>query len=568
MSIVGYQKFRHLFVAAVYGAWIAVTFLLACCSWLIHGQKLSFNTAHPYYVIWLILSFCILFHILFFLESRHHHAEPGNLITARDREKATNASGLLGGFLIGLPAIIITTLAFVTAFPHFLEALDPRGSHVDLEPHHQESQPITNRDKGFVYLVAVDVSGSAVRTPNDSDLRSVKSFVHLLFEYNSGGGIGYLVRPNDAYAIYAFAGEHQFLAGDSGHPSPFQSTLSRTQLIESFDSHIGDYTKLNARADANTNGIDTSKTDVISILEDLTSKAASIHDQYEHVTAIVFSDFHHDPKTPEAIPEIDNRVRVIMNSARQMNNFQIVGVNMEDKSSYSKGDEDKMSLARDEDLRPLLRTYGEEIWKEMSLEDFKKSSQRERESLLFFNVYREKKNEEPIYLKYQIHPTWRPISSEIRFPDKEAFDHVALDLRTTQDGDGALSKVKIAFGPKDKPFVLGVGVGPPSFKTFARMKSSPEPLEIRLDSVLDVSRSVECDLLVAIPALSEVRSIRLVILPALDEKPMVIFQCSLIFLALSGILLAVRIVVWHFRYYRKHPLSIGEITEEITQPTP
>jgi hypothetical protein len=236
-----------------------------------------------------------------------------------------------------------------------------------------------------------------------------------------------------------------------------------------------------------------------------------------------------------------------MESTRRLGNVQIVGVNM-DRPPKTGRPEIKIRHAN-QDIKPFLNMYGEGIWKEISLQEYTNAADYQRSSMLIFGVYREKKNDQPLYLKYLLYPRWQAIASTIDFPKEDAddFDRVALDLSTPHDGDGALSKVKVAFGSAAKPFVLGVGVGEPSFKNLVRMKSTQEPLELRLDSVLDVSRSVECDLRIAIPARSEVRSMRLVIIPVLGEAAMEIFRYSLYFLAGAGIVLALRIAFGQFQ---------------------
>jgi hypothetical protein len=529
------------FVALLYSVWIVTTLSLILCSWRLHKQVMTIQESYPYFLGWLLLSFLIFIHIVFFFVDLRGGRD---LPHAHDREKALTTSSLFAGFLIAIPAATITILAFVTAFPHFFEALNAKGSDFRLlqEQKAPQASAAKTPKKRFAYLVAVDVSKSALRSRADPELRSIKDFVRLLFSYDSEGRMGNLVRQSDAYAIYAFAGKQELLTDDTGQPTPFQGTLNKSGLPDQFDSEIAKYL---GTGSVTKNDITPAKTDIISFLEYVIAKTTAIHEHYEHVTAIVFSDFRHDPEESATLSEIDERVRSTMENAREMENFQIVGIKM---GEDSRGAEKHSS---GEDVRPFLRTYGENIWRELRLKEFGEANRYERQAMLIFNIYREVKSSQPVYLKYQLHPRWQPIVSTVSFPnDDEAFDKIALALQTPQDGDGAVSKIKVAFGTDRKPFVLGVGVDEPSFKIYPRMKSTNDPLEIRLDSPLDVSRSAEFDLLVAIPAHSEVRSIRLVVLPAIGDIPMKILQGSLLFLALVGILLAIRIIVWQFRAYR------------------
>jgi len=184
-----------------------------------------------------------------------------------------------------------------------------------------------------------------------------------------------------------------------------------------------------------------------------------------------------------------------------------------------------------EDVRPYLANYGSgETWREFGLEQYRRARRHVRRSILVFNVYREKVIAKPMFLKYRLSPQWEAIESGLEIPDDIDHDTVLVGLRASQEGDDALSRVRIEFGKNgDAPFTLGIGVSEPSYEIFERPKSTDNPLPISLQSRLDVSRSVECDLLVGMPNRSIVYSARVIVLPVIGEKASTILVWSLCF---------------------------------------
>ncbi len=521
------RTLTNVIIFPVYVTWMISTCYLANAVQKICRQETAFSDIHGALTWWLCLSFVVLFDLLCILDYRTKKRVDEEPL---GRKRRPTASDLFAGFLLALPAVIITGLGFVTAFPHFLEALNPKGSKIQLIPDPEKAR---HTSKGILYLIAVDVSKSALPKLKSEELKAVKLFTHRLFEKGPENAEP-IVKSNDRYEIYFFAGEQEFLTSNLGSPNPHTPT---NRMLEQFDQQIEIYR--NPGKDKQIK-IKADYTNLLAMLDTLEYRAEVDSKNYDAVTVIIFSDFLHDPEHADPRGTIESNLRGIMEKARGCGNVQIIGVKMEDmdrtEHPESTGDANK-------DIRPFLNMFGEGFWRELSLQEYANATEDKRSSTLIFGIYREKKVDKPLYLKYLLNPRWHAIASTIEFPKDgtKDFDRVRFDLTTSQDGDGALSKVKVAFGSIADPFVLGVGVGKPSSDNLLRTQSTQEPLELRLDSALDVSRSAECDLRIAIPARSEVRSLRLVIIPVLGEAAMEIFKYSLYFLAGAGIILALRI---------------------------
>ncbi|HYH45779.1 MAG TPA: hypothetical protein VEG34_08835, partial [Thermoanaerobaculia bacterium] len=141
--------------------------------------------------------------------------------------------GLLGGFAIALPALVITTLAFITAFPHFFQAIRTKGVTVELVP--PERGIVNNRPKPNAYILAVDLSGSTVQGREDPQLELVEMAVDDLFSKESGGVLADLVQHQDDFGLYVFAGSRRLVI----HPG-MENNLRSTDMPAEFRRAVKD----------------------------------------------------------------------------------------------------------------------------------------------------------------------------------------------------------------------------------------------------------------------------------------------------------------------------------------
>ncbi len=194
-----------------------------------------------------------------------------------------------------------------------------------------------------------------------------------------------------------------------------------------------------------------------------------------------------------------------------------------------------------DDLIPYFRTYGggkdaeAPLWREVALNQYLKEGVNGRWMMLLLNVYREIRHQEPLVLKYPGAPT-QEIQNWIKMPDNYDYKMVYVDLRSSPGGDDTVSNMVIDFPDNAVPFVLdSSGVRASAFSAYRRQGV---PLPIKLNTQLDGSRSVKCDLLIAVPALATVHSVPLTISPPVGDVAAKALHLALRFLSVAVALFA------------------------------
>jgi hypothetical protein len=468
--------------------------------------------------IWMLLNVLVLAQIIF---CSGESSSTSQLRQATRANRRVILVGLIGGFAIALPALVVTTLAFATAFPHFFEALHTTGATVALTTtsisDEEDGPPKAEQGrekahKSNAYILAVDTSGSAIRNQADSQLIRIADVVDDIFLKDQGGVLVKLVQYGDSYGFFKFAGRVRkvFAPGDSSSPSgPEVAEVFREKLFDT----------------GGWRGVGASTTDMSNFLLEIVSKIEPLHDKYEHVTVVLFTDFWHDVNGAQR-DQVEQELSEFVERVSVMGNVHFLSVVME--PYHEKGI----------DTRPIIAAMADrKIWREISLSDYAKVKDlQERRSILLTNLYSEQSEEAPLYLKYLPFDGKVLLPSFLQLPEKDpSYGVIQLGLRA--DEDGPLSRVNLRFEPQDGiPKMLGLGGRLPAFELLDHARGR---MTVYLKSRLDISRSVECDLLVVVPSRALVHVVRIVILPVFGDRPFEIFRWTLLVLALMLVVLGI-----------------------------
>lgn len=518
---------------------LLVLYLCVYCPWFLDTTTDTLEKAQPWINVWMGMTVAVVCYLLFVsrITLRPVKSQRRKRIRLREvhetvKNRRTIFLGLVGGFLTALPALAITILGLIVSVPHFLEGMNDSGTLSALPSSKEASQGVALPTPPVVqpsaYLLAVDLSKSSIANASDGRLLDICGFAETLFSRGADGLLYGLVKESDVYLSFVFAKRQQLMHRSD---EPFLSLRSDDFPVKFCNS----LKEVASQVEVNDEGIGRSKTDIVSFMEAIIARLGTVRSAYSHVTLVVFSDFRQDVDIHSQFA-IKERIRTAMGRAAEIGNVHIVGVKVPDKVTATR--------PSGIDIRPYLNKYGidqsgeQKLWREIDLAEFAAEEDDWRKATLAFSMYQEIRHNKTLYLKYQIAPAWRSIQSRLKFPEEDSYDQVLLGLRASRDGDDALSRVRIAFGdPRENPFVLGEGVREPSFEIYERPKSAPTELPVTLFSRLDVSRSVECDLLVAVPATATVYAIRLIVVPTMGRLPFDILRSALSFAAIMLVLL-------------------------------
>jgi len=498
-------------------AWAGVACWLCCRGpWFSPGHIETSSSYSKLMISWLVMTLGVLFYVIFCARtlhagSVHDQTDPQGKAYTDLINRRVITLGLVGGFSVALPALAFTIIGLVAAIPHFTAGLS--ANDVGYPPEVFEIKPMEK--EASAYFIGVDISGSNIKSYEDHRVAQVCDMVSGLFSQDRDGAR--IIKAEDDFRPFVFAGTREILFYSEG------GVFDKNSLSQKFCSEL--------TARLCEGGRNTASTDIVSFLDYVRGWAESKRANFKQITILIFSDFMQDQPIGDH-EKVESSVANFMSFIRQVDGVRLVGISM-------RGDE---KVRTGIDVLPYLEKYGigrdpdTRIWRELSLDTYLAGSPDARRAMLLFNVYREVRHPEPLYLKYQVEPTWKGIETRLKMPDNSDHRLVYLGLRASQDGDGALSKVKVAFMDNADPFVLGIGgVRNPGFGAYRRQGV---PLPIRLDSKLDVSRSVECDLLIAVPASGTVHLVRLVMLPVVGEIAAKTLRWALRFLAVAIILFA------------------------------
>lgn len=507
------QAVRRIIGIILFVPWIYCAYeIFIQCPWLNGGPTIDLDAFWASTERWTYLTLGVIVYVIFVADTsalRTAEWRRDDVDHADTSNRRVILLGLIGGFAIALPALSITLLAFVTAYPHFIEALRG-GAHDPSRPAYlvgkQRVELKTAESRlGSAYVLGIDVSHSVIRNKKEEELVQINTLIGLLFSPDPDRVLASLIDSDDDYWSYAFAGDQYPLPRRGGAFEGGRSAAFPEEFRQALEEHL--------ESDADRND-----TDILAFLKDMVDNIEKLDVRHSHVTLLVFSDFKQD-SGDLAYANIKEKVRELMRDIRALRNVHLVGIHVDANGEEGGGI----------DIRRYLDYYSREgLWREISLESFSSANIERQKAMLAFGIYQEARQEESLYLKYQVAP-WKPIAVNIAIDKDPAYDGIILGLRPSRGSDGSTPRIQAVLGNQD-PTVLTIGGGGADFDILSRDSSDENPLPISLQSKLDVSRSLECELLVAVPSRALVHTIPIVILPVIGDLPLQIFRLSLRFI--------------------------------------
>jgi hypothetical protein len=525
--------------------WAGMAFWLCCLGpWFSPEQMDKIPFYWNLMVCWLCMTGVVLFYVIFCARTLrsdfvHDPTDSRSRIHVDFMNRRVITLGLIGGFAVALPAFALAFISLLVAMPHFTAGFSEDELSYSLE----DPSPSSSNPKPSAFLVAVDISASTLPGPKgEKRVEEVCNLVKYLLAADRDGRR--LIRTEDDFHSFVFAGEREssFYSKDAN--------FNKDALALKFCQDLTARLKEN-RLDANT-------TDIVSFLDYIAAWAASESKDYEHVTLIILSDFRQDKLPGEDGDRIETAVSNFMATIRNNGHIHVVGVPMP-----SSGGEQNVNGY---DMLPYLQKFGAgqaggRIWREIPWSQYLRRGADGRKAMLLANVYREIHHDRPLYLRYEVAPSEQGIQSLLKMPNNSNYGTVYMMLRPSREGEGALSKLAVTFGGSENLFDLSFGEANTS--EFGAYRRQGIPLPITLASNLDLSRSAECDLLVVVPALAAVHSVRVVILPVVGNIAAEALRLALRFLSAAVILFALGAcgtpevihTWWAKRKERRHAIS-------------
>jgi hypothetical protein len=456
----------------LFGAWAYSSMrIFLGNSWLSPVGEVNFVELYRNVQFWSWSTLAVLFYVLFLadLKSPFKLRKLSRRVSEESRKnRRAILLSLIGGFAVALPALAITLFAVIAVFPA------DSGPTVVVSPSGQGLPP--------AYLLAVDGSARFLTPPGSGEGEFLKS----VLARDSEAIVRSLGLMEDVHWYFAFAGDRNSLV-----PRDLSFMPSSGGLREAVAEYL------------TRPGSTSREPDTMGFLEEIVSRLRLAAGSYSHVTLIVMSDFR-QPQGSFAGVEAEARVRLLMEEIQRIGNVHIVGVNLD-------SDEQRAGA----DLSSLLESYARPgLWRKVSLADFVGQSENVQRSLFIQNAYREEVHSEPLYLKYRAVP-WEPISAKLQLPVDGAYGRVLLGLRSLARGGGSSSCVSLALKTTEGRSII---LAEPAFTELRRHKSADGSLRFYLQGRPDGLRSVECDLLVAVPARGLVHSIRVAPVLVADES--------------------------------------------------
>lgn len=511
---------------ALFGAiWCGM--LLYLCIWCpmaFKGDSEALDSVKTYGKCWMGMSGVAFAYLLFMSRStlrsfrrRGGRVRVGDLHDFLNERKAM-FKGLVGGLLCSLPALAITLVGLVVSVPH------PEGwvtSDVSAIAANRLMDGVTIQpasDSKRAYLIGIDLSRSSLRSSQDQQLQQVCKALDILLVRERNGASPELIKSEDTESFYIFAENQKplYISG-SALEKPSNSQISR-QVCQDLQSLVD---QLVDSAD----DIGRGRTDIVGFLEDMAGKMQSLSDD-SHVTLIVFSDFQ---QNNQASGDLNKRISAVM-SELDRNGQQLIGFPMLTVSD---------SVDRQgKDIKPLLRQHGwsndgqRSIWKEIPLDTVDRTDIEPRNEFLR-SLYSEVRLAGGLHLKYRVFPLWTGTRTYVELPKLPEYGRVLLALRPPEGDNDKTSEISVAFGDSMfHPVVV-------KMSETASYEVHGNKLPLKLFNPVDISRTMEFDLLVIAPERSITHTVRLVVLPTVGSLPLEMLRWALALAAVTFILLVI-----------------------------
>lgn len=420
--------------------------------------------------------------------------------------------GLTCTLVMGLPALVFSSLPVFGSPADLLQTLRPKGNIVSLPE-------LKENDAKTLYVVGIDVSESFLKGPNDPRLKMVLETFDSLFAPLPVDSFAASLDKDDALHVYAFASEHRHISKiDDG-------VMQMTEEVPQLRARVGEIlaSSMNRRS-----------TDIVAFLTRVVCpEMRDSNSSFTNIKVVVFSDWMQSYPQGEEIPIPEQKMRV--------QTFQACAKDHPKASFLSflaKAQDGSDSKQRDMDkdiARQLRYNLGERQWQDLELEEYYRSSFEERPTLPTM-IY---SNAPPVpgnlYLKYLPDPGWQSIPSEIALPGALRSENLFIAFRPLTP---EVSPIRVQLTPRAKEdFIIGLN----DRDRAGRIATENGPVQLRLAQRPLSLRDSRIEMLIAAPRCSTVYRVPVVVLPVLRQDAVLVFIFVIGMIHLVPVVLALRI---------------------------
>jgi hypothetical protein len=457
-------------------------------------------------------------------------------------------AGLTCTLILGLPAVMLSTLPLFGSPQESLESMDPDGTKIQLE----EESSAANEDLSVVkeekvlFIVGIDVSTSFVEGPRDEQLGMIYDALDAIFVPTDKHSFAKSLNTRDLIMYYAFAGKNRLLHKNDENGEGRESLrIKPSEVLPFMISPLLSPEK----GKSNSTDLERKTTDLVGFIDG--TVCAQIRDRsrsFSRVKVILFSDLIHS--VPEklgaagadAIKErkdtLDKIEECIGNSSNPPTSTPVSVTAFFLKARGGAREE----LAGDDiDIgRYMTSNLSNAQWEEVDLEDYSRADW-EKRALMCTNLYARIVSKPPIYLKYHPLPNWEALESWLVLPKTRDTNKIFLGLRPVEDNS---TSVKIRFGkgvPED--FVLGLGSRDRTDGSLDRSATEQNPLRLTVDKYPNIPRDAHCELLVGVPMRSILYRIPVVVLSVMPIRTMLLVKSIVTIMHFFPLVLAVAISI-------------------------
>lgn len=445
--------------------------------------------------------------------------------------------GLTCTLVLGLPAIVLSTLPLFGSPQEFLQSLNPDGTEVTLE-----KEPVRSpgaKEGSTLFIVGIDGSTSFVQDEKDPRLLAIYEALDSIFYSSNDQSLAKSLNTRDLISYNAFAGHSRFLVDNAEGVEGRERLRSRlsealpknlAKLLPPVRVDVSDSTDLGRRT-----------TDIISFLDK--TACAQIRDldgRFSRAKIILFSDLIQSvaPSGNLSMSDIVKQRADTLDSIRECMRNTTTPVSV--TAFYLKphgGSKEELAGDSMDVGRYFSSNLPSEKWEEINLDEYNAAGWEEK-ALKCESLYaRVVTSVSPLFLKYHSAPDWEALESRLRLPRTKETDRVFFGLEAFGPGSKSI-KIRLGKGAPEE-FVLGLDGRDRAFASLDRSASEQNPLVLSMESYPAVPGDTHFELLVAVPRQSVLYRIPIVVLPVMPKSTMLIVKSVFTILHLFPLALSI-----------------------------
>ena len=466
-------------------------------------------------------------------------------------------AGLACTLILGLPAIVLSTLPLFGSPEEFLQSLNPDGTEVRLEEKAVET-PIATKEK-VLFLVGIDASSSFIQDANDERLGMVYQTLDSIFFSTDEYSLARSLNARDLIMFFAFAGESRLLHQNSENGEGRESL--RIRPSQGLPGYINQLLSATRFDQPDSTEVKRRSTDLIGFMNN--TICAQIRDrgsEFSRIKIILLSDLIHSTEVSGSSSDSNSTSRFdSLDDIEKCLKEQSAAISTTVFYLPSRGGNREELAGNELDIgHHMSSNLSMNKWEEINLADYSRAEWEEKAMMCESLYAKSDTSISPLYLKYRPLPEWEPIESRLHLPRTQETDRILLGLRPTGDPH---SRIKVRFNNKlPQDFVLGFGgERDRAFASLDRTASEQNPLTLSIDDYPDSSLDSHFELLVAVPRLSVLYRIPVVVLTVMPAKTMAVLKSIFTILHLFPLALAFAIVVETTRDSRKSRKAIEQL---------